>query len=216
LLTQSITAYLTVGVLGSLAIGGLGRSYIISHSSRSTQKMGTFILTGAALFIIGMIILTMNLPKFQNLFDPMSRNSLSARLEIWHATSVMIKSNSLFGIGLADFPRVYQQVIPTLYFPPLEWLVPEPHNVFLAFWVHSGIFGLIIFIWILLRYIKLGGGIFQLIKSPKRALFFITLLSFYIQGILDTTFWKNDLAILFMLTILYIDTYLFIEEEVDT
>ena len=53
----------------------------------------------------------------------------------------MIEKNPLFGIGPGNFQNKYLEY--QKYFPPyLEWSAPQPHNIFLAFWLESGLLGL--------------------------------------------------------------------------
>jgi O-antigen ligase len=140
-------------------------------------------------------------PKFQSLMDMDNRNSITTRVQIWDTTITMIKDNPILGIGLADFQRVYSETIPEKYFPPYEWLVPEPHNLYFAFWLHLGVVGIIWLIYIL-RYTILK--LIEAVKSNQWEAYWLSLslLSIYIYGILDTPFWKNDLALLFIV-ILY-------------
>jgi O-antigen ligase len=142
-----------------------------------------------------------NTPKFQSLLDMENRNSITTRIQIWDTAITMIRENPILGIGLADFQRVYSETIPEKYFPPYEWLVPEPHNLYFAFWLHLGLAGIIWLIYVL-RYTILK--LIEAIKSNQWEAYWLSLslLSIYIYGILDTPFWKNDLALLFIV-ILY-------------
>ena len=142
-----------------------------------------------------------NTPKFQSLLDMDNRNSITTRMQIWDTSITIIRDNPVLGIGLADFQRVYAETIPYKYFPPYEWLVPEPHNLYFAFWLHLGVAGIVWLIYVL-RYTILK--LTEAVKSNQwEAYWFsLSLLSIYIYGILDTPFWKNDLALLF-LVILY-------------
>ena len=70
---------------------------------------------------------------------------------IWKSAGLMIKNNPLFGIGPGNFQEKYMEY--QKYFPPyLEWAVPQPHNIFLAFWLESGLIGLAGFILLLLYF----------------------------------------------------------------
>lgn len=214
ILTQSFTAYITIVTLSVLVTFWVGMHAIKWHRI-TLQRVPLYFmgLIGVIVASVPFVFFITRLPKFQNLFDPFTRNSLSARIQIWHAAWEIIKQNPITGIGLADFQRVYAQVIPNLYFPPLEWLVPEPHNVFLAFWIHTGIIGLGIFIWILIRHFRDLSIILKKISQPQAVIFFVAFLSFYVQGLLDTTFWKNDLAVLFMVVLLYVEEHVSLKRK---
>lgn len=143
-----------------------------------------------------------NTPKFQSLLDMDNRNSITTRVQIWDTSITMIRENPILGIGLADFQKVYSETIPEKYFPPYEWLVPEPHNLYFAFWLHLGVAGIVWLIYVL-RYTILK--LTEAVKSNQWEVYWLSLslLSIYIYGILDTPFWKNDLALLFLI-ILYV------------
>jgi O-antigen ligase len=152
-----------------------------------------------SVFLIGVLLCAgsqISTSKFEQLTDMSERNSITSRIQIWHTSLVILRENPILGIGLADFQRVYEDTIPTLYFPPHEWLVPEPHNVYLATWLHTGVFGFFAF---------LGMGIHG-VRALKQTYAHrdwlwvglgIGFLTMYAHGLFDTTVWKNDLAVIF-------------------
>ena len=194
-------------LIGVLAIWTLTRIYI---SKQNQQNLITNpVLKKYSLPIMGVIIVCLtifgiwqfNTPKFQSLLDMNNRNSITTRVQIWDTSISIIRDNPVLGIGLSDFQRVYAKIIPTKYFPPYEWLVPEPHNLYFAFWLHLGLAGVIWLIYVL-RYTILR--LIESIKSNQWETYWLSLslLSIFLYGILDTPFWKNDLSLLF-LVILY-------------
>lgn len=194
-------------LIGVLVVWILTRIFV---SQKNKQNIITNpILKKYLLPILGVIIISLivfgvwqfNTPKFQSLLDMNNRNSITTRVQIWDTSIAMIRDNPVLGIGLADFQRVYAETIPTKYFPPYEWLVPEPHNLYFAFWLHLGLAGIIWLIYIL-RYTILR--LVEAIKSNQWETYWLSLslLSIFLYGILDTPFWKNDLALVF-LVILY-------------
>jgi O-antigen ligase len=194
-------------LIGVLVVWILTRTFV---SQKNKQNIITNpILKKYLLPILGVIVISsaifgiwqFNTPKFQSLLDMNNRNSITTRVQIWDTSIVIIRDNPVLGIGLADFQRVYAETIPTKYFPPYEWLVPEPHNLYFAFWLHLGLAGIIWLIYIL-RYTILR--LIESIKSNQWETYWLSLslLSIFLYGILDTPFWKNDLALVF-LVILY-------------
>lgn len=147
----------------------------------------------AGLAAIMLIFSQANTSKFQNLFDTAGSTSTNARLQIWQASWLMIKDNSILGIGLNNFEQVYREYIPKVAFPPLEWLVPHAHNLYFSLWLETGIIGLISFV------VIVGILGFRLIKA--RTIFSITVLaamvSILVHGLVDTPILKNDLAMVF-------------------
>ncbi len=127
------------------------------------------------------------------------RSSLKSREMIWSATELILKENYIFGIGPGMFQKYYLLHQKDFKEPYLEWAVPYPHNIFLAFWVQIGVLGFLGFLFILFsvfRFIWLN--LFE-----DRGQFLLLLLGFFmyflIHGLVDTPYWKNDLALIFFL-----------------
>lgn len=148
------------------------------------------------LVLIGFIAWQSRTAKFQNLFDLEKRNSITTRIQIWDTTFSLIREKPILGYGLADFQTNYEREVPKKYFPPFEWLVPEPHNLYLAFWFHTGILGII---WLGLIIKK---SIYSLLSNKNILWLNISFASILIYGLFDTVFWKNDLAVLFMIVLI--------------
>jgi O-antigen ligase len=86
-------------------------------------------------------------------------SSLVAREQIWIVSGVLVKDNVLFGTGLGTFEPAYQEKLKTLN-PNfgssgiLEWVVRDPHNIFLSFWLNTGLLGLLSMILLVVIGIK--------------------------------------------------------------
>lgn len=136
--------------------------------------------------------------KFTSFIKNNPRSSTASRIMIYKSSFKMLKDNLIFGIGPGNFQNRYLEY--QKYFPPyLEWAVPQPHNLYLAFWLQSGIFGLVGFILLISAWLK---KIIQYIKQKNSFLAAIILgiiISVLIQGLFDTPYWKNDLAFFFWL-----------------
>jgi len=129
--------------------------------------------------------------KFQGFLD-FSYPSLKSRLIIWQSSWEIIKDHSLIGVGPGIFQKYYldEQVN---FEPYPEWAVPQPHNIFLAFWLQTGLIGLIGLIWLLIIFFR---GYQPKILSSVLLCVMIYIL---IHGLIDTTYWKNDLSMIFWL-----------------
>jgi O-antigen ligase len=150
---------------------------------------------------ISLLFSQRNNTKFLDLVYQSSQSSFSSRQMIWRSTIFLISEKPLIGIGPGNFQKSYLYL--QKYYPPyLEWAVPQPHNIFLAFWLQSGLIGLIGFLLILLYIFKI---LFYLIKNKKNTALAEPLLSFFIyivlHGLIDTTYWKNDLAFSFWISV---------------
>ncbi len=86
--------------------------------------------------------------RFQTLLDP-SFVSNKARVYMWKAAVEMIKDHPMTGIGRGNWEKQAREV----YFPRYEkeWIFsedmyPHPHNIYLSYWVDTGIVGLMLFL----------------------------------------------------------------------
>ncbi len=119
----------------------------------------------------------------------------SIRIEIWRTTAQILRANPIWGIGLSGFQTVFtelthERVNFLAYISPVAL---TPHNLFLAAWVQMGIFGFAGFItlaWYTLRQLYLQRA--QIWTGAFLGAF-IVILSY---GMLDTPYFKNDLAAL--------------------
>jgi len=110
----------------------------------------------------------------------------------------MLKNNFIFGIGPGNFQNKYLEY--QKYFPPyLEWAVPEPHNIYLAFWLQSGIIGFTGFIILIFSWLKkITKEILNNQKNSHILAVSLGIMTYIlIHGIFDTTYWKNDLSLVF-------------------
>jgi O-antigen ligase len=156
----------------------------------NTKKSG-------ALFLIVLVVILgwATVEKYGRLENMGERSSLASRVMIWKSSELMIKNNPFFGIGPGNFQNTYLEY--QKYFPPyLEWSAPQPHNIFFAFWLESGLLGLAGFIWLLVLFFrdnkKTREG-----KIEEGLLILAIILYFLIHGLVDTTYWRNDMAIIF-------------------
>lgn len=149
--------------------------------------------------LVVLFILQLNTVKFNNLFNLNRRSSLASRVMIWKASEKILRDNWVLGIGPGNFQEKYLEY--QKYFPPyLEWAVPHPHNLYLAFWLYSGVIGLIGFLGLVFLWFKEA---FK--KRRKDELIYLAFgIMFYIliHGLVDTTYFKNDLAVIFWLNFL--------------
>ncbi|MFA5926098.1 MAG: O-antigen ligase [Parcubacteria group bacterium] len=143
--------------------------------------------------------------KFRSAFFPNERSSLASRIMIWKSAGRMIEDNPLFGIGPGNFQEKYLEY--QKYFPPyLEWAVPQPHNLFFAFWLEAGLIGLVGFAALIYRFFRDNK---KAISNNRLfgTMCFGIILYYLIHGFIDTTYWRNDMAFVFW-TVVAINIYL--------
>jgi len=137
--------------------------------------------------------------KLNNLLHS-SRSSWQSRQMVWQAAFLIGKNNPIFGIGPGMFQEYYLQYQKYFTAPYLEWAVPQPHNLFLAFWLETGILGLAGFIWLVALF---AVRIYGLVKKKNGIALVLAMIIVYIiaHGLVDTPYFKNDLAAVFWLII---------------
>ncbi|MDO8240573.1 MAG: O-antigen ligase family protein [Candidatus Moranbacteria bacterium] len=198
LLIMLISLYLTfsyaawLALFSSLVILFLKKEVETRHGLVSTKISKK--LFWVAFFGLSIIFLQIGSDKMQNLTHVDSRSSLASRAMIWRSAGKMIADNPIVGIGPGNFQNkylAYQQ-----YFPPyLEWAVPQPHNIFLAFWLQAGILGLVGFIYLMSVWFI---DVFRK-KDDVSIVCMAIMTGIIIHGLFDTTYFKNDLAVIFWL-----------------
>ena len=172
-LVLSIVIFFTksFGALFGL-IGAMGFGLIVYLYCRNREKIVLGII------IIGfVVVLIIGLWKIHSLEG---LRSFDARFIIWKSAIDAFLENPVTGIGPGTFEA---------YFPPYpKWGVPQPHNIFLAFLIQTGLIGFVGFTLILIWFYK---------KSTKNLVLLCIMTYFLMHGLVDTTYWKNDLSLSF-------------------
>ncbi|QQG49776.1 MAG: O-antigen ligase family protein [Candidatus Berkelbacteria bacterium] len=120
------------------------------------------------------------------------------RREIYSYSLALIKSNWLTGIGLGKFQEKVAEVSgDNSHFTEfgLRYAL-HAHNVYLQFILTMGILGLFSWLVVIVQ--------FFLALTRQRPLFLslgAAMMAILIHGLFDTTYFKNDLAVLFWLTV---------------
>ncbi len=126
--------------------------------------------------------------------------SHNLRLDIYRYSLELVRQNPITGVGLGGYADSVKEVSKndfgfTLY--GLSYAL-HPHNLFLALWLNQGIFGLLAFSFLLIQFFwslgRRGGG--PLLLSA----IFTAMMAIIAHGLVDTTYFKNDLSAIFWLT----------------
>ena len=108
----------------------------------------------------------------------------------------MIADSPFFGIGPGNFGSCYLSY--QQYFPPyLEWSAPQPHNVFLAFWLESGLIGLLSLAALLLVWFRKLLLLSKKDARPASLALIAIMIATIIHGFFDTPYWQTGLAYIF-------------------
>ncbi|OGE73948.1 MAG: hypothetical protein A3I07_04215 [Candidatus Doudnabacteria bacterium RIFCSPLOWO2_02_FULL_42_9] len=130
-----------------------------------------------------------------------SDSSTNARLELMGIGVNKILDNPFLGNGLYGFRTTQAEAGYT------GEIHNYPHNLFLALWVELGLLGILSFAWIinlaLKQYQKSAFAKASADKHPQLIKFAasIFILTVLIHGLVDTSYFKNDLALLFWFAI---------------
>jgi len=174
--------------------------FLVFFSAKDKKNFGWALFF--FLFIILLFASQIQTDKFQGFLN-LSYPSLKSRLAIWQSAEQILKDQPLIGIGPGMFQKYYLAYQPR-FEPYPEWVAPQPHNLFLAFWLQTGLIGLIGFFWLLVVFFKKTREYLLVEKKEVRFLGLIlagVIIYFLVHGLVDTTYWKNDLSVIFWLVI---------------
>lgn len=192
-------------ILATVSMGSVTGSFIVillylfkkSGSKIFQSKKAKTSILLSILAVSATIFYLKILPTIQTNYS-----SLSERGQIWQTSFKLLKNpkNLLLGVGYGQFQEQYAtHVKDVLGHEPLDYYVLQPHNIFLLFIFQFGIFGLIFLLYSIKKNLQ---NIYDWQKS-KTTDFYITanfiLLYFFIHGLIDTPFFKNDLLIILIL-----------------
>lgn len=183
---------------GAYAAAGLGVIFAWIYLPKGKLK-SKLLLAGVIGGILAVIFLTQT-KNFSQHFNFAGRSSGSVRQQIWVTSWALIKQHPLLGIGPNNFETAYRAELPHHYYPPLEWLVSQPHNLYLALWLETGLLGLVTF-WLLFLY-HCARFKRELLPNQNHRTIAIASMAAMItviaHGFVDTTYFKNDLSVLFL------------------
>lgn len=128
--------------------------------------------------------------------------STLVRFKLWEYTYKMFLERPVYGNGLSGFQPALKAM------PKHPELVMHPHNFFLNFWTEVGLLGLLAIVWVVARFFVLGSRVYKGFRKIKditgKALsvgVMAMMVALLTHSMVDTQYFKNDLAILFMATI---------------
>ena len=183
---------------GFLAVaGGIGIFVILRYWSWIRARLSSQIMVGILIIIAIATAWTLFKPDFSA--SPGAgrvASSNNVRYQIWQTSIELGKLHPVFGVGLGNFQSAFGDLTQNrANFP--EYITPlalTPHNIFLMFWLSMGILGLIVFLWLLVEFFRKG---FSDFKKPLRPIILAVMASIIIYGLVESSIWKNDLAIIF-------------------
>ncbi len=158
------------------------------------------------LFLIGflclILIIFIGYFKYTHISHNIERSSLASRYEIWLVATDYIQKNPLITKSPIDtFQDIYLEQ-QQFYNPYLHWSAPTPHNLLLTLWISGGIFTILFFCLLSTRWLYISFSNYSKTKNTAILLYIAAFLVIIFTGILDTPYWKNDLAFIFWIILI--------------
>jgi O-antigen ligase len=176
----------SLGGMLAFALAGLLSAYALYYQKHEPRRL--WLLFGAA------IVLVLSFASLTGLFNQSlkkdGQTSFQARYEIWTTAVGIGRAHPFWGIGPNRFEDIYPKTVNGYFVDPIEWSVPQPHSLYLATWLSSGLLGLV-------SLLTLIGYACYLAIRRQRYFLFAALVAILVHGLVDTSYWKNDLAIVF-------------------
>lgn len=123
--------------------------------------------------------------------------SLLQRLVIYDQAWNVISHRPLTGAGLASYVEATAPLRS-----PKQWPDLYPHDIWLTFWSETGLLGLLSFVALYATLLVRGWRALKNASGLARPLLYGgvgTLIVYLVHGMVDTPYWKNDLAVEFWL-----------------
>ncbi len=204
IMNRKILFYLTVIIFLAIAIILAKTEGAVIAVSAATFFMLMFtkyrkhVVIGSLIIILLLFLI----PQTQNyLITLLTFRDVSGdvRIALWQGTLRLIKNHPIFGAGLAGFPTLYEKYKEAKHVELLQY----PHNIFLNFWVETGLLGLISLIWLVINYFREGfKKIDYKLQTTNYSLILIAIMiSVLVYGLVDAPYFKNDLTCLFWIWI---------------
>lgn len=177
------------GLIAIFSAAAVGSCWLALTKAKPLHQKIIIILLFLVLTLAGLIL------AFKRV--DLSTGGNSVRKEIYGYSIQMLRQKPLMGIGLGNFQKTIDQYSKNN--PSFQrWGMPyalHPHNLFLALWLNLGILGIVSFLLIIclfIRNISRASSIYgSLLVSAMTAIL--------AHGLFDTTYFKNDLSVIFWL-----------------
>lgn len=183
LLTALVALFLTGSQGGYLALTvGLAFTVIVRFCSPAKALLVSLVVI--VLFVVGVASL--------------GQANQKERVAIWKKGVELIADRPILGIGPGQFSHYLNGSITELSnFEHVKTYAIHPHNTLLNFWLSGGILAIVGFVALLVAAFKraINNWGHQTLASSAALLAILT------HGMFDSTYFKNDLAIIFWLAV---------------
>jgi len=181
------------GLLFNLSRGGwagFAGAVVIFALSYQNKKVIKYLI--ALLIPLAIIIYILPNLRYRLILPFKGDKSTLSRFSLWHTAGSMIKSSPVLGKGLYGFRTLYDKFNRDSQTPAYDY----PHNIFLNFWVETGLLGL-------LSFLLISGYVFwdglRNKASPYKLGIALFIVALFIHGLIDAPYFLNALALEFWL-----------------
>ena len=147
------------------------------------------------------------------------------RKQQWRETRKMLMSspkNFLFGVGLSNYPAAvkpfhqegvffdfdkdadfHKNLKASAEYRATHWqpvdIYQYPHNIFLNAWVELGLLGMLLFGWLLLKFLYYASLLYSKTRDFLALGLLASMICVLVHGLVDVPYFKNDLSVLWWL-----------------
>jgi len=171
--------------------------FYVFISKNIQKRIKLFILLILSIVLFLPVVNNQYLNIKQQLFNPalnLEATSLEIRSSQWQETWEMLQEDFIFGAGIGGYQVAIDQ------YHKVDWLeiYLYPHNIFLNFWSEIGLFGLLVFLSILIYTAFLLKTLF--LKNHRLGVaLLMSWFVWFVHGLVDVPYFKNDISILFFM-----------------
>ena len=189
-LAESYASWLSILLCLAIGIMISGKRYLVQRRAKIA------IAVGVVLLVSGFFLSQSHTLKWQKFFETQQQSSTSTRLEVYQVAMAILQEHWVTGIGMGQFESVYKLEAPRILgTAPYEWVMLHPHNLYISLWLSMGVFGFLIFLWMLSDALRNTW-------KPQSMYVLLPLLYIMLHGVVDTPFWKMDAMMIFLLIFL--------------
>ena len=195
------------GILGVLVAGGVYAVYELFYSDFRLKYGGfwkkTAVFAAVLLMLAMATVAQMGTSKFDDFLVFDRQSSSSVRMQVWTVSGKLIEENPFLGIGLGGFESVYEQRAgEILGVEPYEATMLHPHNLIISTWLNAGMIGAIAIGWlVVVMFWRIRKKEFTYEERRFIAVVLSMFIVVCIHGVVDQSFWKNDLALLWWMIV---------------
>ncbi|MGE3278540.1 MAG: riboflavin kinase, partial [Candidatus Altimarinota bacterium] len=191
ILALSLAIYFTKSYGSWIAI--IGAASLCSFFVLQGKKRWIGVPFLALFLLVGLYVDQKSTEKFQFALDTEEQviGSGEERMNIWAVSQDLLERDPIWGVGPGQFQRSFERQAPDTLGREVSRKeinhALHPHNTFLMFWLSNGLLGLLSFLFLICIWI---------IPLPREWRWVLTapLLYYLAHGLIDTFYWKNDLA----------------------